>query len=645
MRKAIARLRNPHKQVSNIGLAALLISCLAYTSGAAGLGTRVVAQEVNPAQPGETIEPDWLLPDLQTLPPRALQVATEEDGVRRIRFSTTTANLGVGPLEMWGEYDETINRTRATQHIHTQAGQVVERHVGDFIYHEGHEHWHFEEFTEFELWTHQPDGALDQRLATTGKMSFCVVDNTQVDLALEGAPKTAQFNDCGQVQQGISVGWGDTYAANVRGQMLAIPGIADGYYAIRSTVDPLNRLLESDETNNAAIIYVALNGDQIERRQTPAPQIAAPTTVTATLTQTNVITAARFTAVQAQNNTATSTEPLTVETLTTDLVAPWAIAFAPDGRAFITERPGRLRLLTADGELLPAPVAVIEGVAASGEGGLLGLALDPAFARNRQLYLYHTYQADTGVANRVVRYTENRGRLANRTVLLAEIPGAGIHNGGRLAFGPDGKLYITTGDAASAELAQDLNSLAGKILRINPDGSIPTDNPFAGSPVYSYGHRNAQGLAWHPASGQLYATEHGPSGNDEVNLIEPGGNYGWPAAQGTKHPQPFVAPLTTFTPSVAPSGAVWYTATLIPQWRDSLFFATLRGRHLHRLVIVPDDPQAIITQERLYDGEYGRLREVVQGPDGALYLLTSNRDGRGSPVGNDDRLLRIAPSQ
>ena len=329
-----------------------------------------------------------------------------------------------------------------------------------------------------------------------------------------------------------------------------------------------------------------------------------------------------------------------VETVATGLVAPWAIAFVPDGRVFITERPGRLRVLTPDSVLMAEPLAEIEGVAAAGEGGLLGLALDPDFARNRRLYLYHTYRDGQGLRNRVVRYTERDSRLADRTVILDRIPGASIHNGGRIAFGPDGKLYVTTGDAAQSALAQDRGSLAGKILRLNADGSIPQDNPFPGSPVYSYGHRNPQGLAWHPQTGQLYATEHGASGNDELNLIEAGQNYGWPEVQGRNHGS-FRAPLAVYSPAIAPTGATWYTGAVIPPWRGSLLFTTLRGTHLRRVTVDATDPRRITAQKELFDDRYGRLRDVQQGPDGQLYVLTSNRDGRGDPDADDDRVLRI----
>jgi glucose/arabinose dehydrogenase len=331
---------------------------------------------------------------------------------------------------------------------------------------------------------------------------------------------------------------------------------------------------------------------------------------------------------------------LQVETVAGGLVAPWALAFAPDGRTFLTERPGRVRVLV-DGALRPEPVAEIADVAAQGEAGLLGLALDPDFATNHRLYLYYTYREGSGLRNRVVSYIERDNRLSERTVILDEIPGSGVHDGGRIAFGPDGKLYVTTGDATQQAAAQDQSSLAGKILRINGDGSIPSDNPFSGSPVYSFGHRNVQGLAWHPETGRLYATEHGPTGNDEVNLIEAGQNYGWPQAQGEQHPPPFRAPIAVYNPAIAPSGATWYSGNAVPQMRGSLLFATLRGTHLHRIALAPDDASGVSTDERLFDGEYGRIRDVVQGPDGALYILTNNRDGRGSPQQGDDRVLRV----
>ncbi len=260
------------------------------------------------------------------------------------------------------------------------------------------------------------------------------------------------------------------------------------------------------------------------------PPTATPS-ATATTAMTTPRPAATVPAGAATSATPTAVD-FQVETVAEGLDTPWDLAFAPDGRIFFTERPGRLRVIEG-GRLRPEPVATIPEVVERGEGGLLGLALDPDFAGNGHLYLYHTYSgSDGGLRNRVVRYTlaDRAGArgLTEPRVILDDIPAAAIHNGGRIAFGPDGKLYVTTGDAAAPALAQDRDSLAGKILRLNPDGSVPDDNPFPGSPVYSYGHRNPQGLAWQPGTGQLYATEHGPSAHDEVNLIAPGDNYGWP---------------------------------------------------------------------------------------------------------------------
>jgi glucose/arabinose dehydrogenase len=218
---------------------------------------------------------------------------------------------------------------------------------------------------------------------------------------------------------------------------------------------------------------------------------------------------------------------------------------------------------------------------------------------------------------------------------------ADIHTGGRIRFGPDGKLYVTMGDAAVASIAQDLASLNGKLLRLNDDGTLPSDNPMP-SPVYSYGHRNPQGLDWHPVTGDLWATEHGQIGNDELNRIVAGRNYGWPVIEADRTQAGMETPLLFFSPAIAPSGMSFYTGTLIPNFRLNIFFATLRGQHLHRVRLDPSNPRRILADERLFDGRYGRIRDVVTGPDGALYFCTSN--GRGGAAADDDRLLRIVPA-
>lgn len=329
-----------------------------------------------------------------------------------------------------------------------------------------------------------------------------------------------------------------------------------------------------------------------------------------------------------------------VVTVAENLEIPWEIAFAPDGRIFFTERVGNLRVIE-NGQLNPEPVIILD--VGTVEGGLLGLALDPNFEQNHFLYLYYTYFEFPFTYNKVVRFTEKDNSLLDEFILVDKIPGAAIHDGGRLKFGPDEKLYITTGDAGNSNAAQDLNSLSGKILRINPDGTIPSDNPFADSMIFSYGHRNPQGLDWDPVTGKLVVTEHGPSAHDEINVVEAGKNYGWPKVVGGEHDPQYIDPiLQTGEDTWAPSGATFYDSKNIPEWTNKYFVATLRGSHLRMLDLNLEENQ-VISSEALFSNTYGRLRDASIGPDGNLYLLTSNRDGRGTPAENDDRILKIIP--
>jgi glucose/arabinose dehydrogenase len=331
------------------------------------------------------------------------------------------------------------------------------------------------------------------------------------------------------------------------------------------------------------------------------------------------------------------------------LEVAWSIVFAPDGRILFTERPGRLRVIE-NGTLRPEPLASIAGVEASGESGLMGLALHPRFAENHLLYLAYAYSGGEQKV-RVDRYRESNGALSERKLIIEEIPAARFHAGTRLRFGPDGKLYITTGDAGKRELAQQLGSLSGKTLRLNDDGTVPPDNPFvnrqgARPEIWSYGHRNAQGLDWQPGSGLMFQTEHGPSGfdgpngGDEVNIVEEGKNYGWPAAHHEESRPGMESPLLVYTPAVAPASGMFYRGAAFRELQGNFLFGGLKGEVLIRVVL---DGRRVVSQERLFEGKYGRIRDVAEGPDGAIYFSTSNRDGRGRPAKDDDRIIRLVP--
>jgi quinoprotein glucose dehydrogenase len=352
-----------------------------------------------------------------------------------------------------------------------------------------------------------------------------------------------------------------------------------------------------------------------------------------------------------------------LESWVENLEAPWSLVFLPDGRALVSERPGRIRLIR-DGRLIDEPYASFEvasgaaadviasflSVFADGEGGLMGLAVHPDFPRSPYVYAMHTYSGPAGVRNRVIRLRDEGDHGRFDRVILDGLPGWTFHNGGRIAFGPDGMLYVATGETFEAALAQDLSSPAGKILRLTPEGGVPGDNPFPNSPVYSYGHRNPQGLAWEPRSGALFASEHGPTGefglsaHDEINLIGAGGNYGWPRAVGAPGLEGLTDPILVWTrQAVPPAGLAFH--------RDDLFVAALGSGALVRIRLAPSQAgYDVIGVEHWFargpdDALLGRLRDVVEGPDGALYILTSNRDGRGAPRPGDDRIYRLVPDQ
>ena len=343
-----------------------------------------------------------------------------------------------------------------------------------------------------------------------------------------------------------------------------------------------------------------------------------------------------------------------VEAWVTGLEAPWSLVFLPDGRALVSERPGRIRLIQ-NGHLEKSPYAVFEttrgasgagdlflNLFARGEGGLMGLAVHPKFPTEPYIYAMYTWRGVRGVRNRIIRLVDRGTHGVFDKIVLGGVPGALFHNGGRIAFGPDGMLYATTGEIFEMHMAQDLKAFGGKVLRIDPGGGIPSDNPFPNSPVWSYGHRNPQGLAWHPETGALYQSEHGPSGevgfgaHDEINIIEEGRNYGWPRIVGAPGRAPYVDPIAMWpNTSVPPAGMTFH--------KGALYVATLRSEALIRLRI---EGRRVLSIERLfagdeYDGVLGRLRDAVDGPNGHLYVLTSNRDGRGSPRPGDDKILRM----
>jgi len=321
-----------------------------------------------------------------------------------------------------------------------------------------------------------------------------------------------------------------------------------------------------------------------------------------------------------------------VEILATNLQKPWAIDFADD-KIFITERVGRIRVFQSD-VLIESPLATLRIADVFG-GGLLGIVAHHDFKNNHLLYVYYTYEEDGNLWNKVLQIKESQNKLQEAVTILDKIPGSKFSNGGVLKFGPDEKLYIGTGAGSdSSHASQDINSLSGKILRLNSDGSIPDDNPFSDSPVFSIGHSNPQGLGW-DSSGNMYVTELGPQKNDEINLIKAGQNYGWPEEQCSGDSR-FVDSLVCYDPNIEPGGIVFYQGDKL-DLKSKMIMASLSPQKLDQLEINED---GLISQYSILSG-LGRIRDVTEGPDGYLYFITSNTDGRAFPDKDDDKLVRI----
>jgi glucose/arabinose dehydrogenase len=337
--------------------------------------------------------------------------------------------------------------------------------------------------------------------------------------------------------------------------------------------------------------------------------------------------------------------------VTNGLDHPWSLAFLPDGRMLVTERSGQLRVIV-DGRLQDAPIAGVPEVVAKGQGGLLDVILHPDYANNGWIYLSYAASSLRGAHTAVARARLDGNRLVDLQSIFTgnNVASGGVHFGSRLAFGGDGKLYVTVGERGDSDRAQDLGSHNGTAVRLNDDGTVPGDNPFVNTAgampeIYSYGHRNPQGMARHPGTGAIWLHEHGPKGGDEINIVRPGINYGWPVitygrsyagfsiGEGSEKPG-LAQPIHHWTPSIAPSGMAFYTGDKFPAWRGNLFVGSLKFRHLVRVEL---DGERVVFQERLLENAFGRVRDVRQGPDGLLYLLTDEDDGaliRLEPVAN-----------
>ncbi|MFD2866012.1 PQQ-dependent sugar dehydrogenase [Mucilaginibacter antarcticus] len=335
-----------------------------------------------------------------------------------------------------------------------------------------------------------------------------------------------------------------------------------------------------------------------------------------------------------------------IDTLAHDLTVPWQIVFLPDNTMLFTERSGKLRIYR-DGHLLNKPAFVIPNIPQRNKTGMLGMAIHPEFEKNRFIYLANDYWQGNRIRLQIVRYEFRNDTLIKPFVIKDDIHANQNHTGSRLVFGADRKLYITTGDADEAILSQDLKTYNGKILRVNDDGTVPADNPFvnndtARKEIWSYGHRNPQGLVFQPGSNTLFETEHGPTGGDEINIIKRGMNYGWPLIHHQQTREAMLTPIAEFTPSIGPGEAMFYNGDKFPQLKGKLLVACLRGESILKVTL---DGNKAIGQEVMLKKVYGRIRSLVTGPDGYIYFSTSQIDpAEGQPRPQYDMILRLRPS-
>jgi glucose/arabinose dehydrogenase len=571
------------------------------------------------------------LPDLDQEAPTELDIAVVGAGKQpdyRLGFRSAVSNVGAGPLIIDGHRPKGAPTMVGDQLIDREDGsQAIVHGVGELQYVKSltHQHWHLLRFDRYEL----RRAGSTRALVRDRKSGFCLGDRYQTSKpVLLATPQPVYISRCGlrntgllHVREGISVGYGDDYGAHLEYQDLPLNGLADGRYVLVHRVNADQRLRESNYANDAASVLLDLRW----RKGQPLLRILRTCEHSGRCEHPTTATFAR--------------SRLRVRTVARGLEIPWDIAFLPDGRALVTERLGRVRLLDRAGHVRQSPVARV-AVSMVGEGGLLGLALDPRFAHNHFVYLYFT----TAPGMRLERWRWTGSKLVRDATLIGAIASGQVHDSGRIAFGPDRRLYVATGDAGQPKLAQDPTSLNGKFLALRPS---QYRGPGGAHPaVVAMGLRNPQGFDWQPGTGALISNDHGPSGFDgpegfdEVDRIVLGGNYGWPNAIGSDTAGgAYVAPLQVYRDPIAPSGGAFVKRSG-SAWTGDYILAALRGQALHRLVLRDG---RVVRDETLLQGRYGRLRTVREGPDGRLYVLTSNRDGRGTPHAGDDRILCVLP--